>query len=150
MRILLALALLLPTTLPAQDPADVVTFVNPSEEVEQTLERAFRTDYERTWCVTSYVERRTPTHTAFDVLKLVEIEGDRSRTTHAVPNCGADPTIHSHPRGTCQAAPDDQTIYLTSSAPFHGVLCGPRAIVWIPMRPVFALLHAKTIASLSP
>ncbi len=141
-------ALMLAPTLRAQSSADLVTFVNVPDQVAATLAAGYG-NTERTWCV-SYVARRTESHTAYDITGVTEDTSSRGTASGIKPpTCGDLPSIHSHPAGTCQPSPADQVEYLTNlQVPFHGVLCAPRSIVWVPMAPLAALLRQLSLQAM--
>jgi proteasome lid subunit RPN8/RPN11 len=140
MRITSALALLTLLIVPsvAHSQGDIgTTLVELDERVASSLAREFRSPNEKLWCVDTWTSSVTTDYTLLHVSQVHEAEvaatnGAVRRATDACRNAdgSAQPTIHSHPGGSCQASGSDRMLYISRRGAFDGILCGTRYTAW--------------------
>ena len=70
-------------------------------------------------------------------------EGGRHNMADLESRCQGDqgplPTIHTHSNGNCQFSPSDLVTFAARRAPFEGVQCGDRHVIWTSSWQIIAL-----------
>lgn len=142
MRKSLLLLAALPMAASAQTGAFRVSIVQLSNPVADSLARSYnrKPNQEQLWCVTSYTVQERPEYTLISVTAVDSVpESLRAGKSHVetpVVVCRdpvtqlAQPTIHTHPNGSCQASPADVATILSRMALFDGIQCGDRYTTW--------------------
>jgi hypothetical protein len=135
--LLAALLLAIPTLAQAQEELHP-TLVDLPAEIMTVVGRVFRSNRnEKLWCVTEYTTTEETGYSLLHVAKIREdtTSGRPSSTGDTSARClGPDgkpqPTLHTHPSGTCQASPGDYFTIMNRGAAFDGIVCGEKAVVW--------------------
>ena len=130
----------------AQSLPFTVVIIDWRPDVRERQARAYRAesaDHEVLYCVESWL-----VHHVSEGLDRVEITGvrrDEAGAKHIVRDVGDRclsqngkvlPTIHTHSDGNCQASPSDLITIATRDAPFDGVQCGDKYMVWLFARQI--------------
>jgi proteasome lid subunit RPN8/RPN11 len=157
MRFLLALALLAPSVLPAQDVR--VSLVALAPDVASSLRVAYGAvpDREQAWCVRRFFIEPRVDYDLITVLAVAvpdSIETTRSHTEGDGYLCRdaklmPQPMIHSHPGGSCQASPSDVRTIVMRMARFDAILCGATSLAVFYARDYQAVMIESVRASLA-
>lgn len=135
------------------------TYVRTPGNVVGALSVAYDPKREKLWCVTKWTLEEQDEYRLATVLEVrpvdksgqatdreIEMTGDECRASDGT----AQPTIHSHPTGACQASPNDHLSAVNRRSPFDGVLCGDRFLVWYFAEHAIAIWHEQERAARSP
>jgi len=132
---------LLPIIASAQSLPFTVAVIDWQPDERERQARSYRSEaaeHEVLYCVESWVVHHISE--GLDRIEITSVRRDVAGGKRAIRDIGSHcadrdgkllPTIHTHSDGNCQPSPSDLVAIATRAAPFDGVQCGDRYVVWL-------------------
>jgi hypothetical protein len=101
------------------------------------LYRVYSGERELLWCVVDWTKR--PLTNGIDQITIHDVEVYTAAGRRTIPDVERScldrdgkpqPTIHTHNEGNCQPSPWDITTIMVRNAPFDGIQCGTKQVMW--------------------
>jgi hypothetical protein len=143
--------LLVPSPVRGQALPFAVQHVEWSKKSLDVIRKAYRaeaSESELLYCVESW--KAEPEQNAVQRITITGVRRAAAGSKHALADvdshCLSDdgkplPTIHTHSDGNCQFSPADLITSAARRAPFEGVQCGVRHVVWVSSWQIVAMAN---------